>query len=81
MLLTLRKILDKHRDKFEEGGFLEKFYPIFFQGMLSPLKGEVIPFPRALQTGISDIVLYLETQMELDAHTLPFCSTHEYFET
>ena len=29
MLLTLRKILDKHRDKFEEGGFLEKFYPIF----------------------------------------------------
>ncbi|MAW69186.1 MAG: NADH:ubiquinone reductase (Na(+)-transporting) subunit B, partial [Candidatus Marinimicrobia bacterium] len=29
MLLTLRKILDKHRGKFEKGGFLEKFYPIF----------------------------------------------------
>ena len=29
MLLTLRKILDKHRDKFGEGGFLEKYYPIF----------------------------------------------------
>ena len=29
MLLTLQKILDKHRGKFEKGGFLEKFYPIF----------------------------------------------------
>ena len=45
------------------------------------LKGEVIPSPLPLQTGISGIVLYLEAQMELDAHTLPFCSTHEYFET
>ena len=29
MLSILRKMLDKYRDKFEEGGSLEKLYPIF----------------------------------------------------
>ena len=29
MLSILRKLLDKYRDKFEEGGSLEKLYPIF----------------------------------------------------
>ena len=45
------------------------------------LKGEAIPFPTPLQTCISETLLYLRAQIELDAHTLPFDSTHEYFKS
>ena len=29
MFGLIKKVLDKYRDNFEEGGKLEKFYPIF----------------------------------------------------